>query len=185
MTKAQKPGSQKPGSDKTKTTGAKKPGIEAQGAINRPPTPKPQANPSSTPQSDTNKDKLSGKSRKQTMGGTAAQGARSTQPKEVKPTSSMQQQPESYNRETRRRMQHMGMGPYSETPADSVRGRREKRLEKRKQRQAEVKKTVVAKGPSTNVKLGRKNTYFLFITIGIVALIIIVAIIIRLITHSF
>ncbi len=189
MTKAHKPGSQKPGSDKTKATGAKKPGAEAQGAINRgasinrAPTAKSQVKPSITLQSDTNKDKQSGKSRKQAMGGTAAQGARSTQPKEMK-TTSPTQQAESYNRETRRRMQHMGMGPYGAGPADTVRDKRKKRIEKRKQRQEEVKKTVVAKGPSTNVKLGRKNTYFLLVTIGIVVLIIIVALIIRFVSHS-
>lgn len=185
MTKAHKPGSQKPGSNKTKATGAKKPGIEAQGAINRAPTAKSEVKPSITLQSVTSKDKQSGKSRKQTTGGTAAQGARSTQPKEMKTTSPMQQQAESYNREARRRMQHMGMGPYGGSPAETVRDKRQKRIEKRKQRQAEVKKTVVAKGPSTNVKLGRSNTYFLIVTIGIVALIIIVAVIIRFITHSF
>jgi hypothetical protein len=180
MTKAHKPGSQKPGSDKTKANGAKKPGSEAQST-----KPKSQAEPSITLQSDTNKGKQSEKSRKQTTGGTAAQGARSTQPKEIKPTSPTQQQAESYNRETRRRMQHMGMGPYGETPADTVREKRQKRIDKRKQRQEEVKKTVVAKGPSTDVKLGRRNTYFLLVTIGIVVLIIIVALIIRFIGHSF
>ena len=185
MTKAHKPGSQKPGSDKTKAAGAKKPGMQAQGAMNRAPTPKLQAKPSIDLQSDTNKDKQGGKSRKQPMGGTAAQGARSTQPKEMKTTSPAQQQAESYNREARRRMQHMGVGPYGGSPTDTVREKRQKRVEKRKQRQEEVKKTVVAKGPSTNVKLGRKNTYFLLVTIGIVALIIIVFVIIRFISHSF
>ena len=184
MTKAHKPGSQKPGSDKTKATGAKKPGIEGQGAINRAPTAKSQGEPSTTLQSDTNKDKQSVKGRKQTVGGTAAQGAKSTQPKELKAPSPTQQA-ESYNREMRRRMQHMGMGPYGGSPADTVHDRRQKRIEKKKQRQEEVKKTVTTKGPSTNVKLGRRNTYFLVVTIGIVALIIIVAVIIRFISHSF
>ncbi len=185
MTKAHKPGSQKPGSDKTKATGAKKPGSEGQGAINRASTPKSQAEPSITLQGDTNKDRQGGKSRKQTTGGTAAQGARSTQPKETKAASPTQQQAESYNREMRRRMQHMGMGPYGGSPADTVRDKRQKRIEKKKQRQAEVKKTVVTKGPSTNVKLGRRNTYFLIVTVSIVVLIILVALIIRFISHSF
>jgi hypothetical protein len=184
MTKAHKPGSQKPGPDNAKATRAKKPGTEGQGAINRgatvnrAPTPKPQTEPSITLQSDTDKGKQSEKSRKSTIGGKAAPGARSAQPKEIKTPSPMQQG-ESYNREMRRRMQHMGMGPYSETPADTVRDRRQKRIEKKKQRQAEVKKTVVSKGPSTNIKLGRRNTYFLLVTIGIIALIIILALIIR------
>jgi hypothetical protein len=179
MTKAHKPGSQKPGPDKTKATGAKKPDAGASSSPKGTSQSKPQPGPSITFQTDTAKGKQSGKGPKSTIGGTAAPGAKSMQPKEIAATSPTQQQAESYNRETRRRMQHMGMGPYGESPTDSVRSRRQKRVEKRKQRQEEVKKTVVTKGPSTNIKLGRRNTYFLLGMIAFLLLIIILAIIIR------
>jgi hypothetical protein len=185
MTKANKPGkpgSHKPGPDHTKTTTTKKPVIGASSSPTgpaKPVTSKPQSEPSITLQTETARDRQGGKSGKQSMGGTAVPGAKSTQPKEVKATSPTQQQAESYNREMRRRMQHMGTGPYSEGPADTVRSRRQKRIEKRKKQQEEVKKTVVTRGPSTNIKLGRRNTYFMLIMVGILALIIILAIIIR------
>lgn len=182
MTKANKPGSHKPGSDHTKTTGAKKPAAGASSPPAGPAKPvasKPQPELSITLQTETTKDKQSGKSGKQAIGGTAVPGSKSTQPKEVKAASPTQQQTESYNREMRRRMQHMGMGPYSEGPADTARSRRQKRLEKKKKQQEEVKKTVVTRGPSTNIKLGRRNTYFLLVMVGILAFIIILAIIIR------
>jgi len=179
MTKAHKPGSQKPGPDKMKTTGAKKPVAGASSSPGGTSKSKPQPVPSITVQTDTDKSKQSGRSTKPTIGGTALSGAKSTQPKEIKSTSPSQQEAESYNRETRRRMQHMGMGPYSEAPADAVRSRRQKRVEKRKQRQEEVKKTVVTKGPSTNIKLGRRNTYFVLGTLALIILIIVIALIIR------
>src|SRR6266849_2027198 len=114
MTKAHKPGSQKPGPDKTKTTGAKKPVAGAASSPGGTSQSKPQSGPSITIQTDTAKSKQSGKSLKPAIGGTAISGAKSTQPKEIKTTSPSQQEAESYNRETRRRMQHMGMGPYAE-----------------------------------------------------------------------
>jgi len=73
----------------------------------------------------------------------------------------------------------MGTGPYGGSQTDAVRDRRQKRIEKRKQRQEEVKKTVVAKGPSTNIKLGRRNTYFVLGTIVFIVLIIVITLIIR------
>jgi hypothetical protein len=183
MTKAHnKTGSQKPGPVNTKTTPAKKPGEGASSpssSTSQPTSPKPQSAPSISIQTDTTKDKQSGKSRKPAIGGTAVTGAKSTQPKEIKATSQTQQEAESYNREMRRRMQHMGTGPYGGSPTDAVRDKRQKRIEKRKQRQEEVKKTVVAKGPSTNIKLGRKNTYFVLGTIAFIVLLIVITLIIR------
>ena len=155
MTKAHdKTGSQKPGPANAKTTPAKKPGADALSTSSR-------------------------TSHKPGIGGTAVQGAKSTQPKEINATSPTQQETESYNREMRRRMQHMGTGPYGGSPTDAVRDKRQKRIEKRKQRQEEVKKTVVAKGPSTNIKLGRKNTYFVLGTIAFLVLLIVITLIIR------
>ena len=183
MTKAHnKPGSQKPGPNNTKTTAAKKPGADAPSTsskTNQPTSPKPQSAPAISIETDSAKDKQSGKSRKPAVGGTAVSGAKSTQPKEIKATSQSQQEAESYNREMRRRMQHMGTGPYGGSPTDAVSNRRQKRIDKRKKQQEEVKKTVVAKGPSTNIKLGRKNTYFVLGTFVFIVLIIVIALIIR------
>lgn len=139
------------------------------------PAPTPAA-----PLDTASKNKQGSKARKPTIGGTAVTGARSTMPKEIPTTGPAQDRPERYNRETRRRMEQMGTGPYNDTTASDPRRRRyEKRIEERKKRQEEVKKTVVTRGPSTNVKIGNKNTYFLLAVIGIVLLIVIIAIIIR------
>src|SRR5215470_15816103 len=177
MTKANKPGSQRPGADNKKGSEPKKqPGAGAAGGV----TPKTPAGSAGTVQSDANKNKQSGQGRKPPVGGTAVQGAKSTQPREVKAASPQQQQAESYNREMRRRMEHMGMTPSAENPAVTRREKRLKKLRaKKEERREEVKKTVVTKGPSTDIRLGRRNTYFLVITISAVVLIIIVALIIR------
>ena len=186
MTKAHdKTGSQKPEPVNAKTTPAKKPGASASSTSSKtsqPPSPKPQSVPSisiQTDTTDTTKDKQSSKSHKPAIGGTAVQGAKSTQPKEINATSPTQQETESYNREMRRRMQHMGTGPYGGSPTDAVRNRRQKRIDKRKQQQEDVKKTVIAKGPSTDIKLGRKNTYFVLGLIAFLVLLIVITLIIR------
>lgn len=122
-----------------------------------------------------------GKNRKPVIGGTAVPGAKSTLPKEM-PTSqtpNAEQQAETYNREMRRRMQHMGTGPYSEPAPVPARKRAQKRIEERKKRQEEVRKTVVTKGPAKDSKLGRRNTYFVVATIAIVVLIIVIALILH------
>ena len=141
-------------------------------------SPKLQSAPSIDIQTEKSKEKQSSKSRKPAVGGTAVPGAKSTQPKEIT-ASPAQQEAESYNREMRRRMQHMGTGPYGGSPTNAVRDRRQKRIDKRKQQQEEVKKTVVSKGPSTDIKLGRKNTYFVLGTLALIILVIAIALIIR------
>ena len=177
MTKANKPGSQRPGADSKKGSEPKKPGAGAASSV----TPKTQTGSMGTVQPDANKNKQSGQGRKPAVGGTAVQGAKSTQPREVKAASPQQQQAESYNREMRRRMEHMGMTPTAENPAVTRREKRLKKIRAKKQeRREEVKKTVATKGPSTDIRLGRRNTYFLVGTISVVVLIIIVALIIRL-----
>jgi len=175
-------GSQKPVTVNTKTTPANKQRTDASstsGSTSQPNAPKSQSAPSISIQTENPKEKQSSQGRKPVVGGTAVQGAKSTQPKEIKATSPTQQEAESYNREMRRRMQHMGTGPYGGSPTDAVRDRRQKRIDKRKQQQEEVKKTVVTKGPSTNIKLGRKNTYFVLGTLAFIVLIIVIALIIR------
>ncbi len=176
MTKANKPGSQRPGAANKKGSEPKKPGAGAAKGV----TPKTPAGSTGTVQPDANKNKQSGQGRKPAVGGTAVQGAKSTQPREVKAVTPQQQQAESYNREMRRRMEHMGMTPSVENPAVTRREKRLKKLRtKKEERREEVKKTVVTKGPSTDIRLGRRNTYFLIVTISIVVLVIIVALIIR------
>ena len=175
-------GSQKPETGNTKTTPANKQRINAssdQGSSSQPNSTKPQAGPSISIQTEKSREKQSSKKRKSVIGGTAVQGAKSTQPKEIKATSPAQQEAESYNREMRRRMQHMGTGPYGAGPTDAMRDKRQKRIDKRKQQQEEVKKTVVSKGPSTDIKLGRRNTYFVLGTVALIILVIVIALIIR------
>lgn len=174
-------GSQKPETTHTKTdTANKQPATSSTSdGTKQSSSPKTTEASSINIQTEKSKGKQSSKNRKPAIGGTAVQGAKSTQPKEITATSPAQQDAESYNREMRRRMQHMGTGPYGGNPTDAVRDKRQKRIDKRKQQQEEVKKTVVTKGPSTDIKLGRKNTYFILGTIFLIVLAIVVAIIIR------
>ncbi len=187
MAKVNKSGQHKPAA-RTTGTQAQKNTAQKNAPQSSKPAPSP-ANPTSTTSASSassaqpvaNKSKpVENKSRKPAVGGTAVTGARSTMPKEIPTTGPAQDRPERYNRETRRRMEHMGTGPYNDTTAaNPTRKRYEKRLEERKKRQEEVKKTVVTKGPSTKIKIGNKNTYFLLAVLGIVAIIIIIALIVR------
>jgi hypothetical protein len=128
------------------------------------------------------KGKQSGKTRQSQIGGTAIQGAKSTQPKELSNATPANQQGEYYNREMRRRMQQMGTGPYSERPVLDPRERRKKRQERIKARQDRMKQTVDARGPSRNIKLGRRNAYFM---IGITAAIVILIVVFLILRHPF
>jgi hypothetical protein len=180
MPKVNRPGSQKSGTNSNtlqETDTNKKPASQQSQAQS--PTPKTAPAQSSGSQAARSKSKSGARNRKPAIGGTAIAGAKSTLPKEVKPGTPAEQQAESYNREMRRRMQHMGTGPYSAGPADSLRERRKKRQEEKKKRQEQVKKEVVTRGPSTNVRLGNRNTYFLIGTVAVIVLIIIIAIIVR------
>jgi hypothetical protein len=176
MTKVNKPGSQKSGTNNPKETDTKK---SAPGQRSQSQSPAPKTLPVQPASVAADKSKQSGKNRKPTFGGTAVTGAKSTQPREVKAATAAEQQAENYNREMRRRMQHMGTGPYGQNPNQALRDRRQKRQDKKKRRQEEVKKEVVSRGPSTNIRLGRRNTYFLVGTVSIIVLIIIIALIIR------
>jgi hypothetical protein len=170
MPKANKPGGNRPGSGKTPSKQQEAPKIILE-----------QKQGSGSTQGSSARGKQQGKNRKSTVGGTAVPGARSTLPKEMpqSQTPNAQQQAETYNRDMRRRMQHMGTGPYSEPAPVPARKKAQKRIEERKKRQEEVKKTVVTKGPSTNIKLGRRNTYFVLGTLAFVILVIVIAVIIR------
>ena len=164
MPKVNKSGSEKPENNGPKPVEMKKTGE--------------QSSPATSASTEANKSRQSGKSHKSTIGGTAIPGARSTQPREVKAVTPQEQQAESYSRQMRRRMQHLGMGPYGENPATTVGEQRRKRLEKRKKRQEEVKQ-VVSRGPKPNLSLGRRNTYFLIAVVALIVLIIVLALIIN------
>ena len=164
MVKANRPGSQK-------------------AAANETPAGKPQTPPAGTPASPGSaSQKKSSKNRQSAVGGTAIPGAKSTQPKELSAATPANQQAEYYNRETRRRMQQMGTGPYSDRATLDPRERRRKRQEKLKERQEKIKQLVDARGPSRDIKLGRRNTYFL---VGIVVLIVLLIVAFIIIRHPF
>src|SRR5438270_12065640 len=143
MSKVNRPGSHRPEQNNPKAADTKKPVAGAQ-----PTASKAQANPSATSSPAPNRGKQSAKDRKPEIGGTAVTGAKSTQPKEITSTNPQQQQAESYNRQMRRRMEHMGTGPYTESPTLSIRDRKKKRLEKKKQERLQEVKKVVSRGPS-------------------------------------
>jgi predicted RND superfamily exporter protein len=183
MTKANKPepksGAKKPANQQQ--TAANTQGKTGEQQKNAPAASTPaSARPSRPSMPPEQQGKQSTKNRRPTIGGTAITGAKSTIPKEIPTSGPPQDRPELYNRDARRRMQHMGTGPYTEkAPVAPARKRIEKRAEERKKRQEAVKKTVVTKGPSTNVRIGNKNTYFLLTALSIVVLIIVIALIIR------
>lgn len=160
MAKQNRPGAQKAGSDNTQ---AEK---------------KQQTQPASSAPS-TSKGKPGAKSRQTSIGGTAIQGAKSTQPKELSTATPANQQPEYYNREMRRRMQQMGTGPYSERAVIDPRERRRKRQERLKERQERVRHIADAKGPSRDIKLGRRNTYFLIAIAVLIIILIVVGLVIN------
>ncbi len=166
MVKVNRPSSQSSGSDES--TPAQQPA-----------TPPTSSAASSTDVVERKKGKQSGKNRRPAIGGTAVQGAKSTLPKELSTGTPSNQQPEYYNRETRRRMQQMGTGPYAERQPVDPRARRKKRLERLKERQAAIKKTVDTKGPSRDIRLGRRNTLFIIGLVVALVLLIVVFVIIR------
>ena len=70
------------------------------------------------------------KNKRLQVGGTAAPGAKSMQPKQTSSTNNPQQQEiEGYNRTMRRRMQQMGTGPYA-GEQQKVKTQQQKRKEK-------------------------------------------------------
>ena len=187
MTKANKAGSQQPGSGGKNTAQTTR--TNSASATGGDTMQKPSAQASaSTPSSATtaakpaSKGKQSGKSNRSTIGGTAVAGAKSTQPRVVPQSNNPQQQAaENYNRNMRRRMQKLGTGPYSENPATTAQERRQKRIERKKRKSAELRQQVT-RGQRVNLNLGRRNTYFL---IGVAALLVIIIVIAILVRHPF
>jgi len=120
----------------------------------------------------------SGKKNKRLRGGgTAVPGAKSTQPKQNSPTNNPQQQEiEGYNRTMRRRMQHMGAGPYAgeQQKVKTLQQRRKERIERVKQRRAQHVASVKRSLPGGKLSTDTKRVYYLVaaVTIAIVAVIL-------------
>ena len=180
MPKSNKHGSQQPESgmnatnnikaaSTTKTANASRNGT---GAGNVP--PKPIVDSMQPPPT---RNKQSGKSNKSRVGGTAVQGAKSTQPKQLTSNDPQQQQVESYNRQMRRRMEHMGTAPTQNSGMERNRKRMAKRQQRIEERRAEVKK-VAATGPR-DIHVGRNVVYFL-IAVGVIIVgLIVIAIVVN------
>ena len=114
------------------------------------------------------------------VGGTAVPGAKSTLPKQPPASNNpSQQQAESYNRDMRRRMQHLGTGPYSESHRTTPQEQRRKRIERRKQRLEEERERLRKSTPSGKVGLGRKNLYFILAVAALIILLIVIFVILR------
>ncbi len=167
MPKTNKHGSQLPesGTNATNTTNASKNHTA------------PQTSASDGMQPPPNQNKQSGKSNKSRVGGTAVQGAKSMQPKQMTSSNPQQQQVESYNRQMRRRMEHMGTSPTQNSGMERNRKRMAKRKQRIEERRAEVKK-VAASGPR-DIRLGRNVIYFLIAVGVIVVALIVIAIVVN------
>jgi hypothetical protein len=111
------------------------------------------------------------------VGGTAVPGAKSTQPKQNSSTNNPQQQEiEGYNRTMRRRMQHMGTGPYAGEPqkVKTLQQRRKEKIERMKQRRAAQIAAVKRSLPGGKLATDTKRVYYLVagVAIAIVAVIL-------------
>jgi hypothetical protein len=124
-----------------------------------------------------NRDKQSGKSNKSRVGGTAIQGAKSMQPKQITSNDPQQQQVDSYNRQMRRRMEHMGTGPTQNPGMERNRKRMAKRRQRIEERRQEVKK-VAASGPR-DIRIGRNVVYFLIAVGVIIVALVVIAIVVN------
>ena len=94
-------------------TGSTSKKSESLRSIDAPVVPLPAPKTQETSNRSTSKQRKSGGNRPH-IGGSAVSGAKSTLPRPA-PTNPQEQQRESYNREMRRRMEHLGTGPQSET----------------------------------------------------------------------
>lgn len=115
------------------------------------------------------------------IGGTAVPGARSMQPKQISETNNpQQQQHESYNRDMRRRMERMGIGPQdNEDQMKEMQKRRDKRkknIERKKQRLEEQRIAIRKSSPIGKISLGRKNLYFIIAVAVLLILLIVFAV---------
>jgi len=125
------------------------------------------------------------KGNKSRLGGTAVPGAKSTQSKPASTSSDPnQQQIDNYNRDMRRRMQHLGAGPYAENKtAQKMQDKRRERIERRKHRLDEKRAEFRKSMPGGKISLGRRNTYFLIAVALLVVLLIVAFVVLRTILH--
>ncbi len=79
----------------------------------------------------------------------------------------------------RRRMQHLGTGPYSENQRATPQEQRKKRIERRKQRLEEERERLRRSSPTGKITLGRKNLYFIIAVAALIILLIVIFVILR------
>lgn len=140
-------------------------------------TPKQTGPAANTQQSSTQPAPNSSKKRRTTkggsapqVGGTAVPGAKSMQPKQAPTTNDPnEQQLASYSRTMRRRMEQMGMVQNTDDRLRHVQEQRKKRVARRKERLDTRRREALKSAPKVDLKLGRRNLYFV---IGVVVLII-------------
>ncbi|HLJ36142.1 MAG TPA: hypothetical protein VKU38_20960 [Ktedonobacteraceae bacterium] len=174
MPKANKHGSQQPESGTKATNTAKTANASKNSTTSgaTPQTPVPD-----TMQPPPNRSKQGSKSNRSRIGGTAVQGAKSLQPKQMTSSDPQQQQVESYNRQMRRRMEHMGTSPTQNAGLERNRKRMAKRRQRIEERRAEVKK-VAASGPR-DIRIGRNVIYFLIAVGVVIVALIVIAIVVN------
>lgn len=140
-------------------------------------TPKQTSPAANTQQSSTRPAPNSSKKRRATksgsapqVGGTAVPGAKSTQPKQMPTTNDPnEQQLASYSRTMRRRMEQMGMVQSTDDRLRRVQEQRKKRAARRKERVDTRRREALKSAPKVDLKLGRRNLYFI---IGVLVVII-------------
>ncbi len=174
MPKANKHGSQQPESNANTAKPVNASGTNKASADNAIQAQKTAS--ASTPSSES-RNKQSSKNTGSRVGGTAVQGAKSMQPKQITSNDPQQQQTESYNRQMRRRMEHLGTSPSQNAGMDRNRKRLEKRRRRVEERRQEVKK-VAASGPR-DIRIGRNVIYFLIAVAVIIVVLIVVAIVVN------
>src|SRR6266571_1394700 len=102
----------------------------------------------STAETAASKKKGTGKDSRPKVGGAAAQGAKSTQPRPVSASNDPnQQQMDSYNRTMRRRMEQMG-GQSQEDRMHNMQKQRQKRIDRKKNRLEEKRQEFRKSMPS-------------------------------------
>ena len=120
------------------------------------------------------------------VGGTAVPGAKSTQPKQNSPTNNPQQQEiEGYNRTMRRRMQHMGAGPYAgeQQKVKTLQQKRKEKIERLKERRAAQVAAVKRSLPGGKISTDTKRVYYLVAGVAIAIIAVILLFVILRVTH--
>jgi hypothetical protein len=120
------------------------------------------------------------------VGGTAVPSAKSMQPKQSSSTNNPQQQEiEGYNRTMRRRMQHMGTGPYAgeQQNGKTLQQKRKEKIERIKQRRAAQVAAVKRSLPGGKFSTDTKRVYYLVAGVAIAIVAVILLFVILRVTH--